>query len=115
MRYHWVVRIVALLLFVIIFIAGFGAAVWQLWNALIPTIFGLPSIGFWQAVGLLSLSWILFGSWRGVPWGRGGGRMRERWSQMTPEQREQFRKGMRARCGHRNDQTSSSNASASAP
>jgi hypothetical protein len=29
------------------------------------------------------------------------GRMAERWAQMTPEEREKFREGMRARCGHR--------------
>jgi len=78
-------------------------AVWQLWNLLMPKIFGLPALSFWQAVGLLSLSWILFGSWRGFPrphghWRRG---MRERWAQMSPEERESFRKGMESRCGPR--------------
>ena len=27
------------------------------------------------------------------------GRMMERWAQMTPEERDQFRQGMRRRCG----------------
>ena len=31
-----------------------------LWNWLMPTIFGLPIITFWQAVGLNLLSTILF-------------------------------------------------------
>ena len=31
-----------------------------LWNWLMPVIFGLPEIGFWQAFGLLILSNILF-------------------------------------------------------
>ena len=52
-------------LILIIVIAGFGQAVLQLWNWLMPTIFGLPAISFWQAVGLLGLSWILFGGLRG--------------------------------------------------
>jgi hypothetical protein len=47
-------------------IAGFGSAVWQLWNMLMPTLFHLPAIGFWQAVGLMALSWLLFGGWRGA-------------------------------------------------
>ena len=33
-----------------------------LWNWLMPTIFGLPLITFWQAVGLNVLSTILFKS-----------------------------------------------------
>lgn len=33
-----------------------------LWNALIPTIFGLPSISIWQALGLCLLTRFLFGT-----------------------------------------------------
>ena len=51
---NWTVRIVGIAVIAAIFVAGFGAAVWQLWNLLIPKIFGLPALGFWQAVGLLS-------------------------------------------------------------
>lgn len=36
--------------------------VWLLWNAVIPSIFGLPSIGFWQALGLSLLCAFLFKS-----------------------------------------------------
>ena len=51
--------------------------------------------------GVLILSKILFGGFRGGPhrhwrWRR---RMMERWEQMTPEEREKFRQGMRGRCG----------------
>lgn len=93
----------AVMLVLLIVVAGFGQATLHLWNWLMPTIFGLPSITFWQAVGLLSLSWILFGGWRGF---HGPGRswrhgMRDRWAQMTPEQREELRKGMAARWGRR--------------
>lgn len=104
---NWTVRIVGIAVIAAIFVAGFGAAVWQLWNLLIPKIFGLPALGFWQAVGLLSLSWIFFGSWRGFarPHGYWRYRMHERWAQMTPEERESFRTGM-ARCGHRTQESS---------
>jgi hypothetical protein len=91
---------IALLLTIVI--AGFGPAVLQLWNWLMPTIFGLQRISFWQAVGLLGLCWILFG--RGFLGQPGYGthwrhRMSERWEQMTPEQRATFRKGLHSRCG----------------
>jgi hypothetical protein len=38
-----------------------GLAVQALWNALMPGIFGLPEVGYWQAVGLLVLGHLLFG------------------------------------------------------
>jgi hypothetical protein len=37
-----------------------GGPLWLLWNWLMPLIFGLPQITFWQAVGLNMLSSILF-------------------------------------------------------
>jgi hypothetical protein len=37
-----------------------GVPLMILWNLLMPTIFGLPTIGFWQAVGLNFLASILF-------------------------------------------------------
>jgi hypothetical protein len=37
-----------------------GGPLWLLWNWLMPLIFGLPQITFWQAVGLNILSSILF-------------------------------------------------------
>ena len=39
----------------------FGIAVMYLWNWLMPEIFGLPEISFWQAWGFVILSKILFG------------------------------------------------------
>jgi hypothetical protein len=83
--------------------AVFGFFVMSLWNWLAPAVFGLRAITFWQALGLLVLSKILFGGFRGRPGfgGRWRQRMEERWQQMTPEEREKFRQGMERRCGHR--------------
>jgi len=86
------------LLFALIVIAGFGMAVQQLWNALMPSIFNLPALGFWQAVGLLALCWILFGSWRGIG-AFGMHRHAGPWQPMSDEERERFRAGMAHRCG----------------
>jgi len=84
-----------------LFLAIFTFAVMSLWNWLMPTLFGWRLITFWQALGLLILSKILFGGFRGGPhrhwhWRR---RMIERWEQMTPEEREKFQQAMRCRCG----------------
>jgi hypothetical protein len=81
----------------------FGYVTMQLWNWLMPAIFGLRVITFWQALGLLILGKILFGGFHKHAGGRGGGwrrHMAERWEKMTPEERERFRAGMRGRrCG----------------
>lgn len=69
-----------------------GLLVMSLWNALLPELIGVNSIGFWQSLGLLVLCRILFGGLGMRPgmFGRSRRRMHERWMQMTPEQREQF-------------------------
>ncbi|HPQ67895.1 MAG TPA: hypothetical protein PKW95_02125 [bacterium] len=40
----------------------FGLVVMWLWNAVMPGIFDLPTIGYWQAVGLFILAHLLFKS-----------------------------------------------------
>jgi len=43
-------------LLITIALGGFGQAVLHLWNLLMPELFGLPPLRFWQAVGLMALS-----------------------------------------------------------
>jgi hypothetical protein len=83
-------------------VAIFGFVVMGLWNWLAPSVFGLRPVTFWQALGVLVLSKILFGGFRGRPrhGGRWRHRMSERWQQMSPEERDKFRQGMLTRCGH---------------
>jgi hypothetical protein len=73
-----------------------------LWNALIPVIFHLTAITFWQAAGILILSKILFGFGKGghrggAPWMRH--RIKERFKNMSPEEQARFREQWRERCG----------------
>jgi hypothetical protein len=77
-------------------IAAAALVVMLLWNWLIPPLFARPVITYWQALGLLILSRLLFGALRGrphAPW-HWRQRMLERWEQMTPEERERFRQGL---------------------
>jgi hypothetical protein len=100
MRHHPVVKGIKIALFVIIGAIVFGFIVKSLWNVLVPPIIGWHTITFWQALGLLLLSKILFGGFHrhgGRDRARWKQRMKDRWEQMTPEEREKFRKGMR--CG----------------
>ena len=100
MHHHPVLKGIRIAIFVIIGAAVLGFVVKGLWNVLIPPIFGWHTITFWQGIGLLLLSKILFGGFHrhgGPGRGRWQQRMKDRWEQMTPEEREKFRNGMR--CG----------------
>ena len=116
MRAQRVVQMLMMVLIVgTIVLLGFGQAVLHLWNWLMPSLFGLSAITFWQAVGLLSLSWILFGGFRGFggsgrhsyPYPRRGRWERwQRWQEMTPEERAALREALeRGACGRRGDST----------
>jgi hypothetical protein len=86
----------------LLFMALGAEIVKLLWNWLLPTLFGLKEVTFWQALGVLALCRILFGGFRlagGGPRSRIRHRMRENWEALTPEERERFRQRMRERCG----------------
>lgn len=83
----------------------FGLAVMALWNAILPGVTGVKPINYFQALGLLVLSKILFGGFRGG-WRGGRGhyqwsKMKSRWQDMTPEEREKFKSEWNTRCGRR--------------
>ena len=83
------------------------------WNYVMPSVFGLPMITFWQALALFIVSKILL--WNN--WRRGGHRrywgppqhMREMWANrmqhkmqnMTPEEKERIRSYWEHKCGKR--------------
>lgn len=48
-------------LMAVIFAFAFGWLVMLLWNHLMPSLFGLTTISYWQSVGLLVLAKLLFG------------------------------------------------------
>lgn len=87
-----------ILMMVLVISAVLSFVVMHLWNWLMPAVFGLHVITFWQALGLIVLGKILFGGFHRH--GGGGGRhewkrhMKERWGNMTPEERERFKAGM---------------------
>jgi hypothetical protein len=97
-------RFFAFAFFGIAFVFLGGLVVMFLWNAILPAaINGANKLNYWQSIGLLILSKILFGGFRGKPGGgpRGFGNQqwREKLKQMTPEEREKFRTEWRERCG----------------
>ena len=89
---------VRLILFGIVFLGVVTLVTAGLWNALMPAIFGLGTITFWQALGLLVLSRLLFG----FGFGRPGRYMRKPrfvrgWKDLTEEERQRFRCAMEPR------------------
>jgi hypothetical protein len=94
-----VAKIIGFIILAFIGIFAFGSIVMLLWNALMPVIFHLPLITFWQALGLLVLAKIFFSGFRGGPrarWKRDS--LKEGWAKMTPEQQERFRQEWGRRC-----------------
>ena len=85
----------------VLFLVGIGFVVMSLWNGLAPALFGWRAIGFWQAVGLIILTRLLFGGFRGGACRSGHWRHRvmERFEKMTPEEREKFRQAFNDRWG----------------
>ena len=91
---------------IVLCVAGVAALVsfivMSLWNMILPAaITGVNPITFWQALGLLILSKILFSGFHGgwkhkrQQW---KDRMNQKLQNMTPEQREAFKQDLRNRC-----------------
>ena len=100
MKGYRIFRVIKILVMVILACIVFGCLTMYLWKWLMPMLFGLRTITFVQAIGLLILSKILLGGFHKHGGGdhRGWKRhMKERFAQMTPEERESFRAGMRGR------------------
>jgi hypothetical protein len=84
-------------LLVVVGIAALGWVVMALWNWLVPNLFfGGKEISYMQAMGVLVLSKILFGGFRGH--GCHGRWKQHRLENMSPEEREKFQTGLSSWC-----------------
>lgn len=79
-----------------------SAIVMWLWNTILPGLVHVERITYWKSVGLFILSRILFGGFRFGPprhkppfMNRG---FREKWMNMSEEERNQFKEKLRERC-----------------
>jgi hypothetical protein len=91
--------------FIIAIVLLVGLIVMLLWNAVLPNAIHVSKINYWQALGLLVLCRILFGGFRGRPgyrrpemWRGRGHEWREKWKNMSDEERMKFREEWRQRC-----------------
>ena len=98
----WVKKIIGCIILCIVMVALLGWVVMSLWNHVLAVVLPVSAVTFWQAVGILVLSKILFGGfhgrWGGSRGGRWGKEMREKWHNMTPEEREKIKQEWRNRC-----------------
>ena len=92
--------------FILLLAAG-GLIVMLLWNAIMPDLLAVNRITYLQSIGLIALARILTGNFRsGRGYGRGryGGppaHIREKWKNMSAEEREVFRAQWKKRCAER--------------
>ena len=104
-RKFWLLRGLRFFFFAALFATAAVFFTQYLWNWLVPALFHGPAISLGQTLGVLVLSRILFGGFRG---GRPGGwaRRRNAWRQrmagrmehLSSEERENFRQQMQSRC-----------------
>jgi Ca2+/H+ antiporter, TMEM165/GDT1 family len=78
----------------------FGWVVMLLWNAILVPVLSVGLLSFWQAVGLLVLTRILFGSMGGGGWKRKGPSpgFRNKWMNMSDEEKLKFKEEWKRRC-----------------
>ncbi|MEO6284924.1 MAG: hypothetical protein ABIN80_15420 [Dyadobacter sp.] len=108
----------AMPVFAVLAALALGAIVRFLWNAILPALLNVNTISYWQAVGLLVLCRVLFGNFGGPKgggprrWGNWekfkdpdsgeqsfGPQWRNKWREMSAEDRLKFRQEIRNRCG----------------
>ena len=92
----FVTRGILIVLGIAALVTLFGFIVMLLWNWLLPNLFAFHTITFWQAIGLVILSKILFGGFKCCNHHGHHDKM-HRWH-MSPEDREKLREEWRNRC-----------------
>ena len=88
-RFYYFIPFIALA-----FVLLLGGLVMLLWNGVLTDIVPVRPISYWQAIGLFILCKILFGGFRPGPSGfrRGGPPWKTKLMNLTPEERERFKK-----------------------
>lgn len=94
-------------IFVGFLLAGFlllGAVVMCLWNFILAEVIPVKPLAYWQALGILLLSRILFGGFR---FGRGGHSpkndfqapaWKKKWAEMSEEEKQNLKNQWKEKC-----------------
>jgi hypothetical protein len=99
-------RFILVLLFFCAIIVPLSFIIMTLWNNILVAVLHVSVINFWQALGLFALSRILFGGFPGKPGWAGHHRrrrdmeeMRDKWFNLSPEERKHFKEDWKSRFG----------------
>lgn len=104
MKSYWIKKVVGMVLCAALALVAIGYIVMFLWNHILVAVLGVKVITYCQALGLFVLGKLLFGgigSGRkscGCSWKGRGEAMKEKWVNMTQEEREKFKQDWRYRC-----------------
>ena len=88
----------------IIGILGLSAIVMLLWNWILPSISSLPQLTYWQSMGLLLLSRILFGGFNFKDHHRShrhhfdNPALKDKFMEMDANEKQQFKEHWKSRC-----------------
>lgn len=104
------VKVLLFVGFIALAVFAIGNVITYLWNEILVELTAVKPINFWQSIGLFILSRILFGGfrWGGqhrAHWKKKKAKWREKWSNMSDEERETFKQKWRERCKTKNKST----------
>ena len=106
MKTYWIKRGIGIGIAVIAGVFLLGFVVMHLWNWLMPELFsGAHIIDYWHALGILVLSKILFGGFKGRHGcgcghrGHWRGRWKDKWANMSDEDKEKVKRWCGDDCG----------------
>lgn len=93
-KFSWMRKPIFIPIAIIFAVAVFGYSVMFLWNAILPSVLGVATVTFWQAVGILVLSKILFGGFHHGHHHRGfhphNAEMRKKWKSLSQEEKKKM-------------------------
>jgi len=114
---HRILIIAKIIIGVPLVIFALGFITMSLWNWLVPALFNGPFINLWQTFGIVLLSKILFGGFKG----KGGGcccgnnhrhgwkeHMKAKWDNLSTEERTNLRNKFFNKCYSRHSDSSDS-------
>lgn len=97
----WIKKIIGFTMIAVACLALLAWVVMLLWNGVLAEVVQVSTVTYWQALGLLVLSKILFGGFRGK-----GGDYKKRWKEkmeqklsgLSEEEREKIKEEWKHRC-----------------
>ncbi len=100
-KQNWLKKAVGFTLCAIAAIAVLGYIIMLLWNNVLAEVTTVKFINYWQALGLLLLSKLLFGGFnkgfskKNSMW---SSEMKEKWHNMSVEEKDNFKQEWRNKC-----------------